>query len=177
MWQFLRTHPFPGIGLALSALGTVGVYFMDGLHLIELKPAAQIWEGLGAAVFFVSVLGILYQWWKAKPNEALGNPHQRFPTTDWETPLVLIYGQNYENETVSLDGKRFLECTFKNVTYSYEGTRPVEMIDCKRIPVGGETIFTLTSRNPVVMTTVGIVRWAGIKSPMDLTLFTKDDSR
>jgi hypothetical protein len=67
MWKFLQflwAHPLPAIGLALGGLGTVGVYFIDGLHFIELKPAAQVWEGLCAAVFLVSVIGILYEWWK-----------------------------------------------------------------------------------------------------------------
>jgi hypothetical protein len=176
-WKFLREHPLPGVGLVLGGLCTVGAYLIDGWHLVELRPAPQIWEGIGAAVFLVSVMGILYQWWKAQPPAALGNPHQRFPTTDWETPLELVYRQNYENETVSLDGKKFLECTFKNVTYSYQGIRPIEIIDCKILPVNGETVFTLNSRNPVVMTTMGIVRWAEVRSPMDLTMYNKDQAR
>jgi tetratricopeptide (TPR) repeat protein len=74
MWEFLRKHPLPGIGLVLGAFCTVGAYVMDALHLIELGPPAQIWQGIGAAVFFLSVMGILYQWWKTTSNNATASP-------------------------------------------------------------------------------------------------------
>jgi hypothetical protein len=61
--EFLWAHPLRAIGLTLGALGTVVVYFIDGLHLIELKPAPQIWQGLCAAVFLVSVIAVLYDLW------------------------------------------------------------------------------------------------------------------
>jgi hypothetical protein len=62
---------------------------------------------------------------------------QLFPTTDWDKPLTSVFRQNFKNETVELDGKNFVECTFENVTFLYQGTRPLQMMNCKKIPTEG----------------------------------------
>ena len=68
LWRFLRTHPLPGTGLLLGPVITVGGLVMDALHLYELGLPASAWAAIGAAVFFFSVIGILYQWHKGTSN-------------------------------------------------------------------------------------------------------------
>jgi hypothetical protein len=60
---------------------------------------------------------------------------------DWHAPLQEVLRQNYMNEEVKLDGKRFLECTFSNVRFFYQGMARFEMINCnfsgKGVPIIG----------------------------------------
>jgi hypothetical protein len=61
--QFLRAHPFAGTGTFVGPVVTVGTYFLDGWHLFHIGLPPQALEGFGAAIFFLSVAGIvLYRW-------------------------------------------------------------------------------------------------------------------
>jgi hypothetical protein len=42
-------------------------------------------------------------------------------------PKEVISGKSFLNETVSLDGKVFVNCTFNNVILSFDGTAPFEI--------------------------------------------------
>jgi hypothetical protein len=94
----------------------------------------------------------------------------RFPTNDWEKPLLRVFRQSYENETVELDGKSFVECKFKNVSFRYSGTKSVEIIDCQRIPDDNTKQFEMRviSENPVVLSSLGIMRWAGVQGRIEM---------
>jgi hypothetical protein len=98
------------------------------------------------------------------------NIASRFPTNDWEKPLLRVFRQSYENETVELDGKSFVECKFKNVSFRYSGTKSVEIIDCQRIPDDNTKQFELRviSENPVVLISLGIMRWAGVQGRIEM---------
>jgi hypothetical protein len=92
LWSFLLAHPLPGIGLVLGPLIAVGSLIMDAMHLIELGLPTPAWAAIGLGVFFLSVVGILFQWYdqNISPNTAsstdlarrapanhLGKPHSR----------------------------------------------------------------------------------------------------
>jgi hypothetical protein len=61
--QLLRAHPFAGTGTFVGPVITVGTYFLDAWHLFHIGLPPQAIEGLGAAIFFLSIAGIvLYRW-------------------------------------------------------------------------------------------------------------------
>ncbi len=39
--------------------------------------------------------------------------------------MVVIWTKTYEDQTVQLDGYDYEDCTFKNVSFDYEGTGPL----------------------------------------------------
>jgi hypothetical protein len=106
-------------------------------------------------------------------NLGLSRVQQQFPTTDWDKPLTQVFRQHYKNETVLLDGKNFIECTFENVTLLYQGTRPIQMINCKKIP-GEGFLVTVQTDNPVVFTALSIMQSTGVSGAIELDLRDKD---
>lgn len=44
-------------------------------------------------------------------------------TMDTNSPLVSIYAKKFRNEAVPLDGFEYVECTFTNVTFVFNGTQ------------------------------------------------------
>src|SRR3984893_15621974 len=106
-------------------------------------------------------------------NLGLSRVEQQFPTTDWDKPLSQVLRQHYKNETVLLDGKNFIECTFENVTLLYQGTRPLQMINCKKIPAEG-FLVTVRTDNPVVFTALSIMQSTGVSGSIELDLRNED---
>jgi hypothetical protein len=98
---------------------------------------------------------------------------QRFPTTDWDKPLTSVFRQNFKNETVELDGKNFVECSFENVTFLYQGTRPFQMINCKRISAE-RFLVSVRTDNPIVFTALSIMSATGVSGPIELEMNVKD---
>jgi hypothetical protein len=74
-----------------------------------------------------------------------------FPITDWDKPLEKRFRKAYKNETVLLDGLEFIECTFENVTFKYQGTKPY------RLHTSSGNSKKLTTDNVVVGQTVILV--------------------
>lgn len=70
------------------------------------------------------------------------------PEPAWDAPLEKRFRFHYKNETVDVDGFEFIECTFENVTFRYQGRRPFRFHKTK-----GDS-KKLTTDNPVVGTTV-----------------------
>jgi hypothetical protein len=67
-------------------------------------------------------------------------------------PLKEIRGKTFKDETVQLDGNSFIDCTFDNVTFRFDGEAPFRFTNDH---FTGK--FSLTSNNPVVKTTMGLV--------------------
>ena len=63
--SFFREHFWPGIGLLLGPAIFIGGLVLHALALIEIHPSIEIWEIIGAAIFFLSVIGILVKQNKA----------------------------------------------------------------------------------------------------------------
>lgn len=51
------------------------------------------------------------------------------PNKAWDdnAPLKRIYHQTFINETIPLDGYSYIDSTFDNVTFEYDGTGPVSI--------------------------------------------------
>ncbi len=57
-----------------------------------------------------------------------------------------IWNQHFENQTVNLDGKFFHNCTFKNVTFDYEGTAPFDFDPRPPFVIGSRDTCTRNNR-------------------------------
>lgn len=63
---------------------------------------------------------------EGRPSEADQPPLASVasPTADWDKPLEKRFRIHFKNEAVLIDGFEFIECSFENVTFKYQGTRP-----------------------------------------------------
>ncbi|HXX23082.1 MAG TPA: hypothetical protein VEO19_08025 [Terriglobia bacterium] len=65
----------------------------------------------------------------------------------------------YFNETVELDGYEYLDTTFENVTFMYEGTAPTRLTDVHFTHLKtGETTGRIGSHNPLVKQTLLVMQ-------------------
>ena len=69
-----------------------------------------------------------------------------------EYKFEIIEDKTFRNEVVVLDGKRFINCNFYNITFEYNGNAPVQMIDVK---IGG---INIKSENPSIQTMMKIFK-------------------
>ena len=67
-------------------------------------------------------------------------------------PLKEIRTKTFKDETVQLDGNAFIDCTFDNVAFGFDGDAPFRITDSHF-----QGKFTLVSNNPVVKATLGLV--------------------
>ena len=115
------------IGIGFELLGGVLMAFIPGHSTV-----AWIVLGIGATLIL----------WGFLPNKKIGlvylapacfisifigvyissflNSHQRLTP---KKKLKSVYNKNFKNETVQLDGKRYVDCSFENVTFVWEGDR------------------------------------------------------
>ena len=66
--------------------------------------------------------------------------------------LKEIYRQDYRNEVVVLDGRKYVESNFNNVNFSWEGDS-FEVIKCKK-----EGELVLTSKNRIIKSTFSLLK-------------------
>ncbi len=109
--------------------GTV-LYDNLGAALSVLLAVCWIVVGAAAALWIDRIL-------RNREGDDSEPPHD----PKWAEKLQLITGRRFLNETVHLDGKRFINCRFDNVTFVYNGG-PISM---EQIEVG---TFVITSDNP-----------------------------
>jgi hypothetical protein len=67
-------------------------------------------------------------------------------------PLKEYRGKTYKDETVQIDGNNFIDCTFDNVTFRFDGEAPFSFTNDH---FTGK--FSLTSNNPVVKATMALI--------------------
>ena len=62
-WEmsFFRRHLLPGIGLLLGPAIAIGSLIMHAYALTEMGLPVEVWVAIGLSIFFMSVIGILYQ--------------------------------------------------------------------------------------------------------------------
>ena len=84
------------------------------------------------------------------------------------TELTDVRGRNYLNETVILDGKRFLGCTFDSVTFYYEGTAPFEIGGNQFIRHDGTLRWRIGSHNPSIQQALIFLDQMGYAAPNHL---------
>ena len=69
------------------------------------------------------------------------NPKKRV----WEFQQILQ--RTYENETIQLDGREFVDCVFDNITFRYQGTAPFKFTNVRFVK---DTKFYVASSNPII---------------------------
>jgi hypothetical protein len=158
MWKFLREHPFAAVGMVVGSLISVASRMNDAYALINAGLPASAWEAIGAAIFFLSVIALLLNWHKASDQagttEFAAHAGKSFPTTDWDKPLEKQFRVHFRNQSVLIDGYEFIDCTFENVTFQYQGMRPFRFT--------GKTTGNsrkLTTDNAVVGQTLQLVQF------------------
>jgi hypothetical protein len=67
-------------------------------------------------------------------------------------PFKEYRGKTYKNETVQIDGNDFIDCTFDNVTFRFDGEAPFRFTNDHF-----QGKFGLTSNNPVVKSTMALL--------------------
>jgi hypothetical protein len=67
-------------------------------------------------------------------------------------PLKEYRGKTYKDETVQIDGNNFIDCTFDNVTFRFDGEAPFRFTNDH---FKGK--FGLTSNNPAVKATMELL--------------------
>ena len=73
-------------------------------------------------------------------------------------PLKRVEHQRFVNETVTLDGNEYVDVTFENVTFMYNGKAPTRLNGVQFVPVKpGDLAGRLGSDNPVVSQTLKLV--------------------
>jgi hypothetical protein len=123
--------------------------------------------GFGALAFGLLVSSwVMYEWPRATADV-------KYVSRDIDYKAIMdkwltyryqeIYNQTFQNETVKLDGKKFLNCTFDNVTFQYEGTAPF-LLAGGQVRVDSGSLYSLKSNNPIVKETMHIFFMAPTKT-------------
>jgi hypothetical protein len=59
---------------------------------------------------------------------------------------------------VELDGKDFVECTFVDVKFTYEGIRPTQMTNCQFGIAGLKNPVIINTKNPAILNVFSLLR-------------------
>ena len=69
-------------------------------------------------------------------------------------PLRKIQTKTFSNETVQIDGNEFIDCTFDNVIFKFDGTAPFRFSNDH---FQGHSKYSMTSSNPIVTSTIQLM--------------------
>jgi hypothetical protein len=97
--------------------------FISSPEPVQMK----VWRVLlisGASLSVLVYLVIAFLIVRRPKGERRKTILEAFRNPNWET----VSGREFKNESVDLDGKRFVNCTFKHVTLAFHGKGPVEFL-------------------------------------------------
>jgi len=69
-------------------------------------------------------------------------------------PLSKIQAKTFSNETVQIDGNEFIDCTFDNVIFKFDGKAPFRFSNDH---FQGHSKYSITSSNPIVTSTIQLM--------------------
>ena len=69
-------------------------------------------------------------------------------------PLKQIQSRTFKNETVQIDGNEFIDCTFDNVVFKFDGQAPFRFTNDH---FAQRSKFTIASDNPIITATIQLV--------------------
>jgi len=69
-------------------------------------------------------------------------------------PLRQIQTKTFRNEIVQIDGIEFIDCTFDNVTFKFDGTAPFRFTHDQ---FQGHSKYSITSNNPIIKATIELM--------------------
>lgn len=109
------------------------------------KRRTRLWTALGFSILSILLFGVdIYQ---------RSNPKFEYKET---AKFDLVSHRHFINETVSLDGYEYSDCTFTNVTFQYNGTTAIRFHDNHF-----EGVW-LKTQNSSVMGTVVLLKTVGL---------------
>lgn len=134
---------------AVAAWGVAGLLYAERIAVMEQTIAALqagvavppprggnwlVRGGVIAAV--VVVLGVLALLSRRQYRSGLTTPRDLPPATE------VIHGHSYENQIIDIDGKHFIECTFTNVRWRFNGNARA---DFTNVHPHGKNLLVTTS--------------------------------
>jgi hypothetical protein len=88
-----------------------------------------------SASFIGAALIAWWPRWKAAANAFTGRSALPTALPSWQRPwsdsMQVVSGHDYENQQVRLDGYEYQRCSFRNVTFLYDGYGPYGLVECK----------------------------------------------
>jgi hypothetical protein len=137
-------------GTSCILIGIVGFLYSSSRGGMKIQTTSAIWI-LALAMTWGSVGYDFYD----RHHPTFGYDVNR--VWDDSKPLERVYNGNFQNQTVSLDGKYFLSPKFDNVTFAYEGIGAVGMDNPTYILHDGKNGTRLASNNKIVTMTMAIL--------------------
>jgi hypothetical protein len=154
VWHELVVH---WISLGVTTLGAVAVSYWG------LIAANWSWPGAVAVAIVLMAAGICaYAGIRQVRRNEQAAPTSPAPqwtplSPKWSEPPRHIFRQHYKNESVELDGKEFVECTFVNVKFIYNGSGPVNMINCLYGLKGQPNPISMSTQNPAIYAVIALL--------------------
>lgn len=112
------------VSTGLVALGAVAVSYWG------VFSAGWSWPGAVVIAMVVIAAALIIRDRIALNRAPAKEPEWSPFPPKWNDPPQQIFRQHYQNESVDLDGKQFVECTFVNVKFIYNGTGSVNLLNC-----------------------------------------------
>jgi hypothetical protein len=129
----------------------------------ESSPSKSRWLSLALSICALVLSGVgLYRTVYVVPHQV-----SKFKIRNLED-LQIVYGKNFKDERVEIDGKNFENCTFENVTYVYNGTASVAFKD--NTLIGSRVIDT---DSDAVSGTVSLLHFMKLLDP-NTPVFSRD---
>ncbi len=133
----------------------VPIVLIAGAVYVARHPPAEggfrgVWERLAYRKTVVTMLSVAAIAYAIDIAERFVYRAKEF---DPDQKLEDVYAQTFKNKHVYLDGYRFVECTFENVTLIYKGTAPFSLVNAHYPP--GTTINFGSTSPAVDMAIIG----------------------
>jgi hypothetical protein len=103
----------------------------------------------------------LYVNYAQKPNL----PNAYWPSgAEANKPLKQVRQKTFDHETVPLDGYEYIDCTFNDVTFEFEGRSGCGLPGSHLVAItpDGKSTYRLKSKNPVVILALQFAQWSGV---------------
>src|SRR3954447_20231767 len=79
MWKFLVNHPFASVGMGVGSFVAVATRVNDAYTLMNAGLPSQAWEAIGAAIFLLSVMFLLFRWERERETKEALSPGNGAP--------------------------------------------------------------------------------------------------
>jgi hypothetical protein len=139
---YVLLHPTDAVKALSSATGAASPTPPDAGRLLAALAIAGGLFVLGA------ILNSIAAFTRSKTN---GASSER--ATDWREAFrnphfSLVSDHKYENDSIQVDGKSFRRCSFKNVTFHFQGNAPFEFVEETHLDSGSVRFVT---DNPAII--------------------------
>jgi hypothetical protein len=116
--------------------------------MLNIRSTHFLWALISALALIIGLIagrmGIVGQ----TPNTiSLANFRADFPFRQIQT-------KTFRNEVVQIDGNEFIDCTFDNVTFKFDGTAPFRFTNDH---FQGHSKYSITSNNPIIKSTMELM--------------------